>query len=105
VKAGDTLFIYYSTVFEDFAEIREKYAHRGQLVNMYQTEYEVWTALHAVTQYLAGTPEEHSLDVETMEKISEGERTRFGKVQAKQALRSANLKLAAEKAVRTAGAD
>jgi hypothetical protein len=104
MKAGETLYIYYSTVFKDFAELHEKYAHRGQLVNALQTDYEVWTAFHAVTQHLAPPVEEFGLLTEEMDKIAEAERTRFGQVQAKQSLVAANRKIAMERAVKAAGA-
>lgn len=105
LKVGDGLFVYYSTVFQPFAELREKYAHRGPLVNAYQSDFEVFTAYHAITQYLDDPLE--GLDTEMAERLAEAERTRFGKVQSKQSWRSANLRIAADKAekVQRAGAE
>jgi hypothetical protein len=104
LKLGDSLFVYYSTAFTDFAEVMEKNANKSAVTSAFLQEYQVWVGYDSVLQYLTPPPVE-DIDAALVEKLAEAERSRFAKVQVRQALRSASLRLAAEKAIKAAGAD
>ena len=94
LQMGDTVYVYYSTVFEDFMKTYEHVKKVGTkaFAELYQTNYAVWLGYHAVSQTMDGRDEESSLvDPDIMERIYENERTRVAKMQARQALSSAQM--------------
>jgi hypothetical protein len=104
LKVGDSLFVYYSSVNEHFAEVMEKYAHRGPLRNAFQTEYEIYTAFHAILQHV-DPPDFEGITPEMADRLMEEERSRVAKMQVKESLRLASIRLQAEKAMRSGGGE
>jgi hypothetical protein len=95
VNASGKTIVYYSTIFEPFFTQAQKLsAQSATLGDAFRTNYSVWIGYHAILQdrdrKLADTA---GLEDETFEKLLEMERATVGKMQVKQAAKTAELML------------
>ena len=98
VEAGGKTIVYYSTIFGPFKEEtdRLKNAPVGQ-GEMFKTNYEIWIAYHAILQ--KNEPREKAFsEPEAMDRHQEQERALVARMQIKQALKTAELMRALQKA-------
>lgn len=84
--------MYYSTVFGPYRETVErlKVSHAARLPT-FEMNYEIWIGYHAILQSQQPIRESSGLTEETLEQVQELERQTVGRVQVRQALRTAEL--------------
>lgn len=92
LQSGDTLNVYYSTVFTPFAEAVDKLkAAKLSRLPIYETSYEIWIGYHAILQHESSIQESSGVSEELLDQIQEVERQTVGRVQVRQAWRMAEL--------------
>lgn len=94
IKQQNGIFVYYSTVFDPFAnQVRLLGQQRPALVELFRINFEIWIAYHAILQIEGSTGAATADEVseELVEKMLENDRIRVATMQAKQAIRTAEL--------------
>jgi hypothetical protein len=92
LQSGDTVNVYYSTVFTPFAEATAKLkAIRLSRLPIFETSYEIWIGYHAILQHESAIQESSGVTEVLLEQIQEAERQTVGRVQVRQAWRIAEL--------------
>ena len=92
MNLGGKVVVYYSTVFTPFKELvdRLKVTNPSRL-QLFQTNYQVWIAYHAILQSQAKYDPHAYVDEEACESELERDRRTVARVQIKQALQIAEL--------------
>jgi hypothetical protein len=92
LQTSGGITVYYSTVFRPYWEIMErlKITHPTRVTG-FDTHYAVWLGYHAILQSQQTPQESSGVNDEALEQIQELERQTVARVQARQALRTAEL--------------
>jgi len=99
MKAGGEIKVYYSTVFESYRSMVDRLKQENPaLAPLFQTSYEVWIGYHAILQEQARATLPEGIDEPAAERILEEDRIRVARMQVKQALQTANLRIQLMKA-------
>lgn len=100
IDSEGEIIVYYSTGFAPYMQQVEKLKSRTTLAEFYKKNYEIWIGYHAILQHQNRKKyeEEDSIDVDHLDSLLEQERALVATVQAKAAVRNADLqrKAAAE---------
>jgi hypothetical protein len=91
-QSGDTVQVFYSTVFTPFAEAVDRLkATKMSRLPIFESSYEIWIGYHAILQHQSTIHDSIDATEDTLEHIQEAERQTVGRVQVRQALRLAEL--------------
>ncbi len=101
VNAGGKTIVYYSTIFEPFVAQVQKLSSAA-MIEAFRTNYSVWIGYHAILQDRDRKFMDTSLDEDAFDEVLEMDRATVGKMQVKQAIKTAELML---KTQQVAGAE
>jgi len=92
LRAGGAITVYYSTIFTAYRQaIDQLRVTNPRRVPSFEANYEIWIGYHAILQSQQQIPESSGLEEEVVDEIQERERQTVARVQARQALRTAEL--------------
>jgi hypothetical protein len=100
VPAGGKTNVYYSTIFEPFVSQIAKLP-TAVMVEAFKTNYSIWIGYHAILQQRDRRFVDANIEEESVDGVQEIERATVGKMQVKQAVRSAELMLKAQQTAAT----
>ena len=93
-RLGDEIRVYYSTAFSPYRQQLEKIKTKPSLAGLFRKNYEIWIGYHAILQLQqpseAGT-ELEGVGPEEYQQMQEHERALVAEMQAKQAIRTAEI--------------
>lgn len=94
IKQPNGIIVYYSTIFLPYAQqVKLLGEKRPALLELFRTNFEVWIAYHAILQTESPTEPTHTdeMSEELIERMLDEDRVRVATMQAKQAIRTAEL--------------
>ena len=92
IRMGGGINVYYSTIFGPFREEIERLKNTSPaLMDLFRSNYETWIAYHAILQDRGRGVSLEGVNDEAVEELLERDRTRVARMQARQALRMADL--------------
>jgi hypothetical protein len=97
VTAGGKTIVYYSTIFEPFMAQLSKLS--TAIAEAFRTNYSIWIGYHAILQNRDRKFLDIDVEDEKIDQVLEKERATVGKMQVKQALRTAELTMRTQQAV------
>jgi hypothetical protein len=93
MKTSQKIVVYYSTEFSPYKQQLEEIKKRTSLADLFRKNYEIWIGYHAILQHQqeSDIPATAGVDEEELERIQERERALVAEMQAKQAIRTADM--------------
>jgi hypothetical protein len=93
IKSGGSLKVYYNTAFGPFGEQTQKLKTQPAMLSLFTSNYEIWIGYHAIIQdqHRPAVRTLFDLEDEQLDPVMESERAVVAEMQAKQALKVAEL--------------